>query len=426
MWQILLTLLYTALLAFFIYRSKWFKAPALSKKTLAVLFLIKVLAAITYGLIQKYYYGYGDTFRFFDESGKLFSLLPQHPIEYLKALVGPTNHDAGQALFKLIGTEVKHYGLPRSYFMVQFHAFLRLFSFGHYYVHAVFFAFISFVGTLNIYRFFAKNFNDRSLLFAIFLFITPSVLYWGSGAHKGSLVILSLGIIFYALWKLKFEKKYLHVFLLLLGCWLMYQARDYAFLLFVPALLGLLVVLTWPKHAFLKFVLLYTLSGVLFFNAKHIHPTLNIPEKFTNVQDIFLRSKGKTTFTMEKLEPTFESFIKLVPVALINATLRPFPTNIKTWFHLASFINLLFVISIILRSIVFHRYAGLSQKQRGIFWFCIFYSLSYLIMIGLMVTNTGALARYRSVAFIFLLLSMIILGKWDNWIKKLKNILTIS
>jgi hypothetical protein len=64
--------------------------------------------------------------------------------------------------------------------IVRIHSVLRIFSFGEYYVHAVFFAFISFTGLTALYRTFSSSIKKHSELFYGAIFLIPSMVLWGS------------------------------------------------------------------------------------------------------------------------------------------------------------------------------------------------------------------------------------------------------
>ena len=73
-------------------------------------------------------------------------------------------------------------------------ALIRPFSFGIYNVHAIIFAFISFVGIYNLYLFFeTRMYNKINLQFI--LFGVPSIVFWSSGVHKEAITFFGLGLI---------------------------------------------------------------------------------------------------------------------------------------------------------------------------------------------------------------------------------------
>ena len=110
---------------------------------------------------------------------------------------------------------------------------------------------------------------------------------------------------------------------------------------------------------------------------------------------------GKTGSTIDipKLEPNAWSVLKAVPVALVNATFRPFPWNIRSPFMVLSGLENLFVLVLLLMSVLFFQRLTLSNP---VFYVSLSFALVILILTGLVTPVVGAIVRYKVISLPFL------------------------
>ena len=92
--EIFLTLLYTLVFAFIIYKFSFFNVNGISRKQLIYLFVIKIGAGISLFLVYSYYSNYSDEadiFKYFADGNIMFNALRENPIDYFKMLTGIGN-----------------------------------------------------------------------------------------------------------------------------------------------------------------------------------------------------------------------------------------------------------------------------------------------------------------------------------------------
>ncbi|MCW3070868.1 MAG: hypothetical protein JWO44_758 [Bacteroidetes bacterium] len=257
----ILPLIYSALFIVLICRMDFFKLPFLSGKALAGLFVFKLLAALIAWLVFAYYYGIADFFLYFKDSSalvhNLFNPGQQQPLTW-NPLFNDSLWDG-------------------SIFMIGINGLLHLFSFGNYYVHAVFFCFFSFIGLTGLLKAFNKHFpGKRSIVIA--LFFIPGIWFWGSAPVKESVVIGICGLL---VWltdfglKKSYTKKefFLTAFLLPLLAWL----KLYVFCALLPVLLvNMIITSTSPGKTGLKYIGVF--AGLLLFavTAASVSPGYNV------------------------------------------------------------------------------------------------------------------------------------------------------
>lgn len=146
--------------------------------------------------------------------------------------------------------------------------------------------------------------------------------------------------------------------------------------------------------------------------------------KKENVHAVFLSTDetyailldyGKTGSTIEtpRLEPTFWSVLKASPAAFVNALLRPFPWNIRSPFMLLSGIENVVIVILIVLAIV-GVLSGISIENQGVFWVAISFSITILVLTGLVTPVVGAIVRYKVPALPFLTCALIALIDSDS------------
>jgi len=356
-----------------------------------------------YGMVQWYVYGHGDTFDYVKSAKKIHSLLPEHLDDYTYMTFGDVERPIPPEIKEHLGGEkVKYYAHTRNYMMVRINSFLNLFTFGNYYANAVFFAFFSFIGIYHLILFFSKYFPKKTSWFKWIICFFPSILFWGSGLHKDALTLLCLGLLLCSIQKLM-SKKWIYLLMFLFSAYLLFSVRNYVFLILCPALFGFLFTNYFPKWKFLKFSLLYAAGFFLFFYSSKIDNRLNFPAEFVETQQHFRDLGGDSTFDMEVLEPTTSSFLSLTPTAFKNTLFKPAFSELKSWLHGIALVDNYLFLSFLIGLLFLGSFKGITSPQKALLFFCLFFGVSFLLTIGILVTNLGALVRYEITANIFLL-----------------------
>ena len=117
---------------------------------------------------------------------------------------------------------------------------------------------------------------------------------------------------------------------------------------------------------------------------------------------------GKTGSTIEIpiLEPNAISVLKALPLALVNATFRPYPWKIRSPFMALSGLENMMILGLLVLA-VFNFQA--EALRNPIFWVAVSFALVIMALTGLVTPVVGAIVRYKVPALPFLACSIMAL-----------------
>ncbi len=117
---------------------------------------------------------------------------------------------------------------------------------------------------------------------------------------------------------------------------------------------------------------------------------------------------GKTGSAIDipRLEPNAMSVVKAIPMALVNATFRPFPQHINSPFMLLSGLENL-IIGLLLFLAIIGVFRGKPFPRNPIFYIAVAFALVILVLTGLVTPVVGAIVRYKVPALPFLVCALL-------------------
>jgi hypothetical protein len=172
---------------------------------MAALFCIKILFGVALWWIYTYYYtdrSTADIYKYFDDSKVMYDALWKHPSDYVRMLfaIGNDNPYFDRVYYSHMNYWYREFEsniYNDSHTIIRFNAFIRLFSCGHYFVHALVISFLSFAGLTGIYKTFVGYLRDKKNLLVFAVFLLPSVLLWSSGVLKEGFLFFGMGMLLY-------------------------------------------------------------------------------------------------------------------------------------------------------------------------------------------------------------------------------------
>lgn len=371
------------------------------------------MAGIFYGWIGVYYGEMAqmvDTWAYHYESIKEYHLLQSNPSAFFSSLFHNT-YKEGYTRF--LTSENSWWNNLKSNSFIKILAIFNLFSFGQYYINLIFYSFLSLFGPVAIYRIMQDVFPTKKIAVLLATFLIPSFLYWTSGLHKEGIIFVGFALIAYHFYFGFKENRFpfYRIAFILLGFLLVLALRNFLIITLIPAIVAWVLAQKLRYRPLIVYSVVYLVFIIVFFTAKFIDPRFDFPDAVAEKQHDFLSLKGKSAVTVNKLEPTFTSFVINAPQALSLSVIRPYPSDVKHLLSLAAAVEINFLL---LLFIIFLFWRKNGTPLTPFLLFCLFFSFSVLIMIGYSVNVLGAIVRYRSLVFPFLIVPLVAKIDWGK------------
>ncbi|MDX1629268.1 MAG: hypothetical protein R3345_11250, partial [Fulvivirga sp.] len=184
-------LVVTPVILFIVYFLAYLIRPRVTDLSIRRYFIpaltVKIIGALTVGLIYQFYYGGGDTFAYHTHGSRIiWEAFVEDPLTGLKLLV---NADITTSGVYEYAKQIWFYNDPKSFTVIQFATLFDLITFSTYSSTAVLFAVFSFSGIWALYLTFYKKFPEIHLGLALAILFVPTVFFWGSGVLKDTIAI---------------------------------------------------------------------------------------------------------------------------------------------------------------------------------------------------------------------------------------------
>jgi len=436
--SLLISLAYLVIGLFVCLKSRLFRLPYLPPSTSAVLLILKFATGLCLAWLYSEYYhdrATADVFKFFDDSAIMFDAIYEKPSDFFKMLTGI---ESDSLYFDTYYTKMNYwfqpYNLDYGTFndtrtIIRINAFLRIFSFGYYPVHLLFWCFMSLLGGVLLYKACIQYFIHWPISLAFSIFLIPSVLCWSSAILKEGIVMLLLGTLFIALRNM-FQKKWVFASFLLISFSAIsfIYVKVYILLALFPALISwTLVHLRNYKQIAATFVIIHLICICLLLNLHLVFPTLNFLEIISMKQQAIIRlawyNDSGSLLDVNPLDPNLFSLLRNLPDALFTALFRPFLWNwngILQWFSALENFALLCLIGISFT----HQSKKLNPPTITFIFVCFSFGLILLSVMGLTTPVLGSLVRYRMPALPFIVMGLLLMidkERFDLTINRIKT-----
>lgn len=268
-----LTLGYLALFLFLIWRMRFFRVGNIPIRWFQGVFVLKVMSGFLLYLVYTYYYtdrSTADIWKYYDDAMVMYSALREHPMDYVKMLIGwgTDNRERFTVYYDLMSHWDKPYtqGVANdTHLVIRFNAFVRLFSLGHYMVHAVVINFLGLVGLTGIFRFARQMAPEKEKWLFAGVFLTPGIMFWTSGVLKEPMLLFGLGVFLFALVSISTEGFSVgRMALMVVGLFILSMVKSYALIAIIPGLVAWWISERYPQiHPAVFFTLIYIDVGIV-------------------------------------------------------------------------------------------------------------------------------------------------------------------
>ena len=185
----------------------------------------------------------------------------------------------------------------------------------------------------------------------------------------------------------------------------MFFLRYYTFFMLIPAWLSWVIATNRRvKRPIALFAAIYVVFIVLAFLIDVNYDNLSLIKEITIRQDIFINNWGNTSYPLKAIDNSLGNLLLLLPYALINSFIHPFFGGCKNIFCHLNSIETLWIIILLVFLLSKVNYMKLLTDSLSCYF--LFFSLSITTLSGLIVNNGGAIARYRSLSVLLIVIAL--------------------
>ncbi|HMJ71702.1 MAG TPA: hypothetical protein VK508_22555 [Cyclobacteriaceae bacterium] len=432
-------ILVTPFVVLLLYLVAYFLRPRLTNdETRSYFFLaltLKILGALAVGFLYQNYYSGGDTYNYHTHGSRIiWEVFMDDPLKGMSMIFSPYGH----GLYKYT-SRIVFFTDPASFFVVRVAALFDLVTFSAYSATAVLFAFVSFLGSWFMFRAFYELFPESKKKIAACIFFVPSVIFWGSGLLKDTLVIACLGFATYGIKRIFIDKRrsLLAIVMLIISLFVIFQVKKYVLLCFLPAAIFWVygdnlqrVQSTMLRLMLTPLIIIITVASGLFVvvkvgenDPKYAIDRLASTAKVTAYDIGFYTGKNAGSgYSLGELDGSFQGMLKLLPQAVTVSLFRPYLWESKNALMLFSSIeaSALLIITLI---ILFRRpMRFIAALKIPTVVFCLLFSLTFAFAVGVSTYNFGTLTRYRIPMLPFYLLALVVIADGANRERKIEEL----
>ncbi len=400
---------------------------------------LKMFGAIASGLVYQFYYKGGDTMDFYTSASYVRSLFFEQPTDAIRMLSSaPVSDYPDLAQYDFLQFLYD----PPTWTVVRAASFADLFAFDSYPVIAIYFSLFSLYSTWKFFGLLSELYPDPKLIkkFAYCLFYIPSVVFWGSGVFKDSLTLSGLFLFIYTMYSIVIKREFriLHILLLFVGTYLMYNIRSFFLIILIPCV-GFWYFAVFRdkliKSNFLKSisfpVLIVTAILIIIFGLNRVMSSsedLNkkaLTEKAQGFQS-WHSEVGGSTYDLGITDYSMGSLIRVFPLAVNVTFFRPYIFEAHSVFQmvdaLQSLFFFLFFLMILFRTKMAF-FTTISQDPMILFAFS--FSIFYSFVTGFTSYNFGALDRYKIPALPFFMIALVLIN-YNNELSTKRRTISIK
>ena len=391
-----------------------FNKKGIEYKFLRIGFVLKLLGGFAFGLVYLLYYGYGDTFTYFESARILSDIISDDPVYGTKLVFGYADYIRAEDLL-YNHRIVNYYRGDDTFNVIKIAAFLSIIGLKSFFCTTLLFSVFAFFGQWKLYQTFAKRYPNLKKELAIAHFLIPSVIFWGSGILKDSLIIGFLGILIFQLSRLHdFRNIKLKSILIIAICvFFIYTIKGYVLLALFPAVLfwiffsvnsklesKILKTIIFPMLLLVvTFSSIYSYTVISSIDDKYAQENL-IDQAVTYQSNHFTEIEQEGTrsgYTLGEYDRSISGMLRNFIPAIVVTLFRPFPWEIKNIvMALASFESVIFSFFALLTLYRFKLKTLFRLLTNDSFLIMVIsFTLIFAFIVGFSAYNFGALVRYK-------------------------------
>ena len=429
--NILLIIIYLLIIGFIacLYAFNKYKDTPETKKIFLWGFIYKIFMGLAFAFVYVFYYkGESDTFYYFNNARYLGEMLFENPKAYFMMLFDLVNETN---IYEL-GNNINYWPRFRDPAVYATHRYLSLFTIiglKNYYITIICLNTFLFILNWKTYRYFSNLFPKYSKIIAICILFIPSATFWGSGILKDSFTY-TFSLVFIILFhKVFFAKKVsiMNIIKILFCAYIILSLKPYIFYSLLVSCfiwLGFIFIYKIKNKVVRVFILPVIILMVGFIGLRILSMVMDMVGGAYGDIEALLNKAAISNYDLKQeyyqgasfdigdYEPTIQGALSVAPKAVIACFYRPYIWEVRSAVMLLSSIEntilLLLSVLIILRVGIIRLFK--EMKQNSFLIFCIVFTISLSLGVGLSTSNFGALVRFKipMLPFFFMFLLIIL------------------
>lgn len=378
----------------------------------------KLFGGLAFALVYTFYYEYGgDTRTYFRDSQMLASSVLEGFETYLNVFRRRVNNVDSDSLRFVLNMAFHD---PREFYVVNFVSPLTIFGLGSYFSTTLLVALVSYWGVWRFFQLMVAKFPQLEKQMAFAILFVPSVVFWGSGISKDSLILCAVGLILYHVnevmggkfWQLK------SLIIIILAGYFMFVVKAYVIISLAPAIIlwrslylrdkiksGIVRALVLPLFGLVGVVgMVWVLNFMAMYNS-----TYSVDSFVGTAQDMqgwhyveghnTAEENGRgSSYTLGEYDGSnWKGMLKVFPAAVNVTFFRPYIWEAKNLAMLAqafeSALLIFFTLFTIIKVGPFRVYSFIAND--ALLLMCLVFAIFFGFAVGFSSYNFGALSRYK-------------------------------
>lgn len=400
--------------------------------------ILRIIGAISLGLVYFFYYGGGDTINYHQTANAYAKLIFVDTDAFFNGWFGGETNQYF-SFNEFTGYPVYRKTDHHSFFVVRLLIPIVSLGFYSYFASAVLTALVTYGGLWKLYQTFLQEFPQLKRELAIACLFLPSCVFWGSGLMKDSFTLSAVGWFTYSFYHLfiKKERNLKLVLFLSISSFIILAIKPYIFFAILPGSI------LWLSNNFIKKIdnrILRSLAAPVLLGGAGIIGFIALDQMGDSLgaykvdkvldravvvqQDMKADYYGGKSFDIGDFDGSTSGVVNKAPVAIFAGLFRPGLWDVRNAVMLVSSLEntyLLLMTFFLLFKLKFFGFFKYINKN-PLLLFSILFSLFFAFSVGLTVANFGSLVRLRIPELPFFVASIFIIKHYyeEQSGKKLK------
>ncbi len=400
--------------------------------------ILRIVGAISLGLVYFFYYGGGDTINYHQSANAYAKLIFVDTDAFFNGWFGGETNQYF-SFNEFTGYPVYRKTDHHSFFVVRLLIPIVSLGFYSYFASAVLTALVTYGGLWKLYQTFLQEFPQLKRELAIACLFLPSCVFWGSGLMKDSFTLSAVGWFTYSFYHLfiKKERNLKLVLFLSISSFIILAIKPYIFFAILPGSI------LWLSNNFIKKIdnrILRSLAAPVLLGGAGIIGFIALDQMGDSLgaykvdkvldravvvqQDMKADYYGGKSFDIGDFDGSTSGVVNKAPVAIFAGLFRPGLWDVRNAVMLVSSLEntyLLLMTFFLLFKLKFFGFFKYINKN-PLLLFSILFSLFFAFSVGLTVANFGSLVRLRIPELPFFVASIFIIKHYyeEQSGKKLK------